>query len=774
LLAYRVELASRILHQTQHQPNEIRSTLLPGFERAVNWLSDHGNPITQVKLLLAASIVPEIDLWDIIENAHKCKVNWVSQQAHIIGLATNQKRKDSTHAEGNSLRKLMNDLLLNFASGQFLNRLGYYLGIAASRQAARLRLVLTAGLFMYLGALAVSYGLVVTARQVVLPAFSRTEAWAQQSLQKGINFWERKAVESVKQGTAETETELKQAVETPRWFRAYLKASQPRFQPVITSSTQTLSSWWFLIVAHAVMLLSLVYSLKTSPGYNALAFQTGGYLCLLLTITLWTIWLGGLFNIILLGFFLILFVAVVSSIAWLTTCLVEFVGLALFTVITLLLTRQPFTRATLSTLPLQSFWDKSFRSSSETVRTALMIAFWPFLLIAISMGVEVDWPQFAQRLAQLPNRLPSVPLGIKICVNVLVFTFICVVVLRQMPRLRSWIEQRRKKVNTSSVGEAALGCLAWILLGLACSGISALSKINWQSVGAYALQTFGLFPSLRTWVNVSFSVIAYGILAGCLVTLVVIVVKRLRDVSKILEGLAIWVGWCLTAALIVLVLWGVSTIDFSSPRAFIVATIVAIFSLFPYFPALVNALLSLAFYLEVIGCLVALGMAVRKRDEGLQQPLKVLGTWTMVSAVVALVPFLVWGILLLLAKLGLGFYSAAVTGQLGPIAVVVLIIGCIISIFILTSKTLAGTWLDVSDVFRRPANPIDEWKQFQHLSPKRQAMLITRASESNRSDEDFLKLLQSVEKSVAEEPASSVYWETRGKMEAIALQKRMG
>jgi len=783
LLADRVELASRILQQTQHQPNEIRSTLLSAFTRAVYWLSDHGNPITQVKLLLASRVVPEIDLWEVADKAIDLKVNWVSQQAHIIALAANRDRKVSTHGESNTLQRLLSDLWLNFASGQFLNRLGYYLGIATSGK-AQLRMVLVFGLTIYLATFAIGYGLVVTAQQLVLPAFSRTETWAQSSVQKGTNFWERQLVETVKVESAkkkrtasETEADLETAVKWPRWFRSYFEASRPKFEVAIASSRQTLSSWWFFGVVHAVMFFSLVYSLKTSPGYTALVFQISGYLCLLSTITLWTVWLGGFVNIVLLTYFLFLFVAILSSIAWVTMCVVELVGLGLFSVITLFLTRQPLTRETLRTMPLQSFWDSGFRNSGKEIIAVLKIAFWPFLLIPISIGAEVDWPRTAQRAEQFLVRLPSIPLGIKISLNVLVFTLICVVVSRQTPRVRSWFEQRRQKVNTTSAGDAVAGCLMLILLGIACSALSALGtvpKSKWQFFAEYALRNFGLFPSIPTWVNISYSVIAYAIVAGCFVTLIVILVNRLRDIKGVLKGLAGWTSFCLMAALVVLTLWGVSRIDLSLIGSYIGATIVSTFNLFPYFPPLVNGLLSFAFYLEVIGCLVALGLSLRRKDEGLERPLRLLKNWTIVCFGVALVPFVLWGIVWLLAMLGLSIYSAAVTGRLGPIVVVVLAIACVVTFFVLLSQLLKDTPFDVPYVLRRPADPIDEWKQFQDLSPKKQAMLIVRTLDLHRSDEDFLSLLRRVEKNVAEEPASSVYWETRGKMEAIALQKRMG
>lgn len=93
LLADRVELSSRILQQTrqQQQQGEGRDALLSTFQRAVNWLSEHGNPITRVKMLLAARIVPETDIWGITQKVRASKVSWVHQQARIISLATDRK-----------------------------------------------------------------------------------------------------------------------------------------------------------------------------------------------------------------------------------------------------------------------------------------------------------------------------------------------------------------------------------------------------------------------------------------------------------------------------------------------------------------------------------------------------------------------------------------------------------------------------------------------------------------------------------------------------------
>jgi hypothetical protein len=789
LLSDRVELASRILQQTQHQPSRSRSALLSAFKRSVGWLSDHGNPITQVKLLLAAKIVPEINLWRVARKAIELKVNWVSQQAHIIALATNQKMKPGNEPDSSYLRTLSDDLLLNIASGQFLNRFGYYRRIAASGP-TRLRLVVALGLMLTISTLTMSYGLVTVARWAILPALSRTEIWAKTSVIKGLVFWEKKTSRN-EQAADETDAAFGAEPFEPRWFRAYVRASEPEFEVLLSSSGQTLDTWWFFAVLNVMMLFGLGYSSQKSPGYKAFAFQGGGYISLISVILLWALWSRCLFNVLVVTYFIILFASALAAMSWILIFLWEFVGFTLFSIVTLSLTGQPLSRSTKDAVPLGTLWDSEFRNSSERTLNLLAIALLPFLLILISLGIEIDWRLTFQRMRLWVDGLPPIPVGMKSAFVLVAAAFVLAVIVRRMPLIRSWIwhirlrlGREREKVTKTSVREALNGFVMLILLGLGCGGLDLLTKVSWPRAGAYLIGHFGLFQSSPLWVNAALSIIVFAIAAGGVVSLIIIVSEKFRRVISTIEGYVWWISFCVTVALIVLAMWGLSKIDWIA----IWDSIAVMFGLFSRFPPLVNGLLSLACYLEAVGCLVALWIAIRKKEEGVKGPLILMWKWSVACVIVALIPFLAWGFVVLLGRLGMGVYSAALTGQLGPILATILAFVLIVAFLILLLDLLDGTSWDVRirirsrlddtpwgrRVWRRARGRDDYWKQFSHLGPKQQMRLIVQMSESDKSDEEVLVQLRSVENWVREEPASSVYWKTRDKMEAIERQKRMG
>jgi TIR domain/NACHT domain len=90
ILADRIELASRIVRQASSTSELVKTRLAATFEKAVNFLAAHGNPITQVKMMRACQNVPEIDIFHVLQNSLKSPINWVRNQALIIVSSSNR------------------------------------------------------------------------------------------------------------------------------------------------------------------------------------------------------------------------------------------------------------------------------------------------------------------------------------------------------------------------------------------------------------------------------------------------------------------------------------------------------------------------------------------------------------------------------------------------------------------------------------------------------------------------------------------------------------
>jgi hypothetical protein len=90
MVADRIELASRIVRQASSSSPLVATTLTETFENAVKFLSEHGNPITQVKMMRACQNVPQVDIFEILQSSLKSPINWVRNQALIIVSSSNR------------------------------------------------------------------------------------------------------------------------------------------------------------------------------------------------------------------------------------------------------------------------------------------------------------------------------------------------------------------------------------------------------------------------------------------------------------------------------------------------------------------------------------------------------------------------------------------------------------------------------------------------------------------------------------------------------------
>lgn len=83
-LSDRVELGSRMIRQTGGNVVKVQESLAPVVHRGVSFLIDHGNPITQVKMLRACQNVPQLDVINALAMPLKSPIRWVRNQALIV------------------------------------------------------------------------------------------------------------------------------------------------------------------------------------------------------------------------------------------------------------------------------------------------------------------------------------------------------------------------------------------------------------------------------------------------------------------------------------------------------------------------------------------------------------------------------------------------------------------------------------------------------------------------------------------------------------------
>lgn len=554
MLADRIELASRILQQMRQQlSGEGMAALLSVFQRAVNWLSEHGNPITKVKMLLAARIVPETDIWGVAQKVRASEVAWVRQQARIITWATDRKVEASELQDKDPTLTVQGELGYSFASGLFLKRFVTYLRISLGLERQHgLWLVLAMGLVLCSAQLLASYGVVAAARGAMVPAYSLTEEWANRSARRALEYLEWKANQP---GFEDTDGKL-------LGVRRRTEDARAQFPTIINAVQKTLGSWWFLLAAHITMFMTLLVSLRQVPGQQSFTFQTGGYVCIFLPMTLHTLWLGTPGNIVLLVFFLLLYVPVVRAVGWAVTLLAHTFTLALFSASTFVWTKQG-----LKTTPLlASMWENAgFRSWGKSVKESLIsiTTFIPLIVMAVVFLTEVNWQRVRAQLSWTLGQISAPPPAVTVALKVVVFGLTCVAGLGVVTRLMPWIRQNgwRGRLRSRLKGwrgwrprsedvKRVLGCMG-ILTILGLIGWE-LSFIAWQSVGNYILLTFGLFPSIPLYANIALSAVIYAEAAGCLVALVAILLKGREGLKAAGGGLGIWTILCWLAALIVL------------------------------------------------------------------------------------------------------------------------------------------------------------------------------------------------------------------------------
>jgi hypothetical protein len=83
VLADRIEVAARIARDASRRP-PVADKLLPAVRDAVDWLTEHGNPITQVKMIRVVTQVQEPPMIEAARRPLKSRVTWLRNQALIL------------------------------------------------------------------------------------------------------------------------------------------------------------------------------------------------------------------------------------------------------------------------------------------------------------------------------------------------------------------------------------------------------------------------------------------------------------------------------------------------------------------------------------------------------------------------------------------------------------------------------------------------------------------------------------------------------------------
>jgi len=728
LLADRVELASRVIQQVQQQSNETLAKLFATFQAAVYWLADYGNPITQVKMMWASKIVPGIGIYRVAREALSSDVSWVRQQALIITASVPSKDVN----EG----ALQQDVLHSFASGRFLNRFGGYIQIARTLKQKRLWCVLVIGFVLCLFQLLAVYGMVATARKLVVPSFSAVEAFLDRYDYLQINKTVDDAARKKRHEARVT--------------------AHARYETVASATRQSLDSWWFLVAISGIVLMALLYTLRHAPGQHFLIFQSVGYICLLLPFIWWPLWLGYWLVIFLGALCLVLFIGpIVSVISWALTLLINVFTLILFAASALHWTGPVRKKRLL----LEAMWENcGFRGWGKAIAAAagplLAISSYIFLIFFIALYGQT----IKEFIIATFGLFPFIPTAVNVALSIVIYAEIIGFVVSLVAILK-WKYNRLER-SLSVFAPWTWVCMAFAIVILLIWG---LSSVNWQAILGFIVAIFGLLPFFPPLVNVALSVAIHAEIIGCVVILVSGFKKKNKGRGRSLNVFVPWTGKCLAFAIVVLLIWGLSLANWQAIWQFIASN----FGLFSFFPAAVNVVLSVATYAEIIGCLASLVLGLRRGHKGRRKGLKLFVRWSQICLGLVMAAFLGWG---------LYAFSYRIAQTLAIILFSILVI--LLSIF--TGRLMRDMFPSL--VFlRRPIGYAgfnsEGWKrELRELDSDSQATILSRTTHEmiGLSVNDYLVLLQEVEKHVRKEPALSAYWAKRYQLEQIIRQERIG
>jgi hypothetical protein len=239
--------------------------------------------------------------------------------------------------------------------------------------------------------------------------------------------------------------------------------------------------------------------------------------------------------------------------------------------------------------------------------------------------------------------------------------------------------------------------------------------------------------------------------------------------SKIGKKIAIYVGgwllFCISFSIFIVLIFVDLKVFWNN--------FAATFCWLPFSPLPINIVLSVIIYAEIIGCLVSLMFGLKQKYNQWRRGLKMLGIWTIVCLIMVAITFLCWGLSYIFSN-----YSSRALGIIFLLALVVMLV-------IVLRKIMREVIPLMESVFqfigiRRSIGSsfsIEQWKEeLRRLDPNFQASLLSRTAPENLGlkMDSFLSLLQEVQPIIEEEPALTVYWSMRNKVEQILHLQKSG
>jgi hypothetical protein len=733
LLADRVELASRVLQRTQNRPDPMLEQLSATFRKAAYWLADHGNPITKIKMLLASKTVPGIDTFRVAREALASDVSWVRQQALVI-----------TSVAGGEVGEgaLQNDILHSFASGRFLNRCGGFVRIASATKKKQHWAVLAMGLILCLLQLLAGFGMVAIARHEAAPSFAALTIGFEHFGEKTQDMQERKAKET------NDEEKLKQIDES--------RQKQPlvvqRRKAVHSAVQKTLDSWWFSPLIAGAMLMSLLYTLRRAPGIHILAMQGVGYTGLLLPFLWWPLWVSNWTSVaefILLILFTL--VPILGLISLASTLLIQSVTLILFVASSLHWTGTIHKKRSL----FEAMWENG--GFSRIWRISPSYAFYPpffmLLMIGFSYGEIIE-----EFICAKFGLLTSLPPLVNIALSAVIYAELVGCLVGLVLRVTRRHETQKRNPVIKWTKTCVILFIVVLLMWL-------LTVIDWNAVVSLIIEKVGFLAFLPPAANAALSIAIYLEIIGCLVSLVIKRKKRQESNALEVAGFLFIVWTCLCFGWIILLVlgWLLALVNWKAIWTFLAPY----FGLLAFLPPAVNFALTIAIYVETIGCLVSLLIRLKKGYQSRERSLKVLKIFTWVCMGLIIATLMLWGLYTV---------SDQVARLLALIISLVLLVILVISLrrLILDTAIFDAVlrWQMGYGRYNR-----ELWAQkVRTLNPSYQARLLRRTTPEalGLSVNDFLTLLQEVEGNVQQEPALSAYWAKRYQIEQIVRQERVG
>jgi hypothetical protein len=747
LVADRVELASRILQQARQQPDEMFDQLLATFRHAAYWLSDHGNPITKVKMMWAANIVQGIDIFRVARESLASPVSWVRQQALVITSVA------SGDVGGGTLQE---DLLHGFASGRFLNRFSGYVRIARDLKQKKLWCVLIIGLTLYMFQLLAAFGMVAATRHIMVPLISVQDAAYNKFEELNVYLQEKRILRDKDDNAF---TKLKEV-------RKNSKIRVDRFEKIGSVVQESFDSRWFLVVVVGAMLVTILFTFRRVPGEHFFIGQSVGFICYILPFIWWSIWFGYWSNLLAwVWAFLPISFWILNMVNILLTLLIQGSTLSLF-IASSYYWKGPVRN---KRMLLETMWENcGFRIGKEI---AFSVGVYSFSLIGLFMIFEltrglttVDWKVFWKNFATTFGLFSFLPQTVNISISIILYLEIIVGLVSLSLGLKG--KHNRWRQSKKVFLKWSIYCLILPIIILLNWGVDL---VNWQAFWAFIVVTFDWLPFFPILVNIALSLVICAEIIGCLVSLVSGLMQKYNRWQRSMKMFLIWTGFCFGLSMVVLLIWGLVSMNWKAFWKFITTT----FGLLPFFPPIVNVALSFAIYIEIIGIVISLVSGLKQRYNQWRRGLKILQKWTVFCLGLVLITFLGWGLYI---------FSNYISRALAIILFIALVV-----IFVIILKKLIRDVIPLLDpVFqfigiRRlkgyPGYNSESWKkELSSLDPNFQASLLRRTTPEtlDLTINNYLSLLQEVEHIIEKEPALSVYWAKRNQVEQIIRQEKSG